>query len=103
MSGTIRVGSPGAAAPGAEAPGAVEAPGAAEALRIEHLEVSYRVARRERKVVSDVSFAIRRGESYGLVGESGCGKSTVAFAAIRYLARNGRVSGGRISIDGRDL
>jgi peptide/nickel transport system ATP-binding protein len=74
-----------------------------EALRIEHLEVSFRVGQRERKVVSDVSFAIRRGESYGLVGESGCGKSTVAFAAIRYLARNGRVSGGRIWVDGRDL
>ena len=73
------------------------------ALRIEHLEVSFRVGRRERKVVSDVSFAIGRGESYGLVGESGCGKSTVAFAAIRYLARNGRVSGGRIWIDGQDL
>ena len=54
-------------------------------------------------MLSDVSFAIRRGESYGLVGESGCGKSTVAFAAIRYLARNGRVSGGRIWVDGRDL
>jgi peptide/nickel transport system ATP-binding protein len=111
MSGTIRVESqgtaaqgtaaPGAATPGAEAPAAAAPP--AEPLRIEHLEVSYRVARRERKVVSDVSFAIRRGESYGLVGESGCGKSTVAFAAIRYLARNGRVSGGRILIDGRDL
>ena len=74
-----------------------------EALRIEHLEVSFRVGRRERKVVSDVSFAIRRGEAYGLVGESGCGKSTVAFAAIRYLARNGRVSGGRIWVDGQDL
>jgi peptide/nickel transport system ATP-binding protein len=81
---------------------AADAP-AAEALRIEHLEVSFRVGRSERKVVSDVSFAIRRGESYGLVGESGCGKSTVAFAAIRYLARNGRVSGGRIWVDGRDL
>ena len=76
---------------------------AGDALRIEHLEVSYRVGRRERKVVSDVNFTIRRGESYGLVGESGCGKSTVAFAAIRYLARNGRVSGGRIWVDGRDL
>jgi peptide/nickel transport system ATP-binding protein len=74
-----------------------------DALRIEHLEVSFRVGQHERKVVSDVSFAIRRGESYGLVGESGCGKSTVAFAAIRYLARNGRVSGGRIWVDGRDL
>lgn len=81
--------------PGARAP--------ADALRIEHLEVCYRVGRRERKVVSDVSLAIRRGESYGLVGESGCGKSTVAFAAVRYLAHNGRVSGGRIWVDGQDL
>jgi peptide/nickel transport system ATP-binding protein len=74
-----------------------------DALRIEHLDVVYRVGRRERRVLSDLSLAIRRGESYGLVGESGCGKSTAAFAAIRYLARNGRVSGGRILVDGRDL
>jgi len=96
MSGAIRLKTPATAAPAVDASGE-------DALRIEHLEVSFRVGRRERKVVSDVSFAIRRGESYGLVGESGCGKSTVAFAAIRYLARNGRVSGGRIWIDGRDL
>jgi peptide/nickel transport system ATP-binding protein len=74
-----------------------------DALRIEQLDVAYRVGRRERRVLSDLSLAIRRGESYGLVGESGCGKSTAAFAAIRYLARNGRVSGGRILVDGRDL
>ena len=74
-----------------------------EALRIEHLDVRFRVGRRERRVLTDLSLNIRRGESYGLVGESGCGKSTVAFAAIRYLARNGVVSGGRILVDGRDL
>jgi peptide/nickel transport system ATP-binding protein len=79
------------------------APVADDALRLERLEVSFRVGRRERRVIGDLSLAIRRGESYGLVGESGCGKSTVAFAAIRYLARNGRVSGGRILVDGRDL
>jgi peptide/nickel transport system ATP-binding protein len=73
------------------------------ALSIEHLDVVYRVGKRERRVLTDLSLAIRRGESYGLVGESGCGKSTAAFAAIRYLARNGRVSNGRILVDGRDL
>jgi len=74
-----------------------------DALRIEHLDVLYRVGRRERRVLTDLCLRIGRGESYGLVGESGCGKSTAAFAAIRYLARNGRVSRGRILVDGQDL
>jgi peptide/nickel transport system ATP-binding protein len=43
------------------------------------------------------------GESFGLVGESGCGKSTAAYAALRYLPRNGRVSGGSIKVAGEDL
>ena len=46
---------------------------------------------------------IRRGEAYGLVGESGCGKSTAALAALRYLPRNGKVKSGKISVGGRDL
>jgi len=75
----------------------------ADALRIEHLDVLYRVGRRARRVLTDLCLTIRRGETYGLVGESGCGKSTAAFAAIRYLARNGLVSRGRILVDGRDL
>ena len=75
----------------------------ADALRFEDVSVTYRTGRLERRVLTGVSLSIGRGESYGLVGESGCGKSTAAFAAIRYLARNGRVSGGRIWVDGRDL
>ena len=58
---------------------------------------------RDLVTVRDVSFRIGRGESYGLVGESGSGKSTIALAVVRYLARNGRVSQGRIAIDGRDV
>jgi peptide/nickel transport system ATP-binding protein len=53
--------------------------------------------------VRDVSFRIARGESYGLVGESGSDKSTIALAVVRYLARNGRISRGGIVIDGRDV
>jgi peptide/nickel transport system ATP-binding protein len=74
-----------------------------DALTVENLEISYRVRGRQIRVVRDVSFRVGRGESYGLVGESGNGKSTVALAIVRYLARNGRVTGGRIAIDGRDV
>jgi peptide/nickel transport system ATP-binding protein len=73
------------------------------ALQIENLEVVYRVGARERRVISDLSLAIQPGESYGLVGESGCGKSTAALAAVRYLARNGCINRGRILVDGRNL
>jgi peptide/nickel transport system ATP-binding protein len=76
---------------------------AAAALSVEHLAVSYRVGAYQRRAVTDLSFVIRPGECYGLVGESGCGKSTVALSAVRYLPRNARIEGGRILIDGRDL
>ncbi len=52
-------------------------------------------------MLQDVSFRVRRGEAYGLVGESGCGKSTVAMAALRYLPRNGKVKAGKISSPAR--
>lgn len=73
-----------------------------DALRIEHLDVAYTARGRERTVLDDLSFRIPAGGSYGLVGESGCGKSTAALAAVRYLARNARIRGGRILIDGTD-
>jgi peptide/nickel transport system ATP-binding protein len=77
--------------------------GASDALTLSHVDISYRVRRAQQRVVRDVSFHVARGESFGLVGESGCGKSTIALAVVRYLARNGSVSGGRIDIDGRDV
>src|SRR5579871_2412825 len=71
-------------------------------LRVEHLEVTHRVRGNDRRALRDVSFQIGRRESFGLVGESGSGKSTVALALTRYLPRNGRVTGGQISINGQD-
>ncbi|MCI0634398.1 MAG: ABC transporter ATP-binding protein [Actinobacteria bacterium] len=73
------------------------------ALELRHLDVVYTVRGRDRQVLRGVSLEIGRGESYGLVGESGCGKSTAALAIVRYLARNGRVSGGSITVAGRDV
>jgi peptide/nickel transport system ATP-binding protein len=75
----------------------------APALAIADLDVAYKVRGREREVLRGVSFQIAPGESYGLVGESGCGKSTTALAVVRYLPRNGRVRGGSISVGGRDV
>ena len=82
------------------APAAVAAP---HALELTDLEVAYRVRGIWRPVLRGVTFNIAEGESYGLVGESGCGKSTAAFAIVRYLPRNGRVSSGSIKVAGEDL
>ena len=78
------------------------APERTNALDVANVDVAYRVRGKDRSVLRDVSFQIRKGESYGLVGESGSGKSTMALALMRYLPRNGRVRSGAITIDGRD-
>jgi peptide/nickel transport system ATP-binding protein len=82
------------------APTAVAAP---PALELKDLEVAYRVRGIWRPVLRGVTFSVADGESYGLVGESGCGKSTAAYAIVRYLPRNGRVSSGSIHVAGEDL
>jgi peptide/nickel transport system ATP-binding protein len=78
-------------------------PRGAETLVFDHVDVSYRVRGISRRVLRGLSFAIGRGEAYGLVGESGCGKSTAALAAVRYLPRNGEVGAGRILVNGDDI
>ena len=75
----------------------------ADALELRDLDVAYRVRGRDRQVLRGVTLSVRRGEAYGLVGESGCGKSTAALAVVQYLPRNGRVRSGEIRIDGRDV
>jgi peptide/nickel transport system ATP-binding protein len=74
-----------------------------DALRVEHLNVAYRVRGVDQLTVRDVNFHIGRHESFGLVGESGCGKSTTALAISRYLPTNGRITSGRVSVGGHDL
>lgn len=76
---------------------------AANALELHDLSVAYRVNGRNRAVLRNLSLTIGQGEAYGLVGESGCGKSTVALTVVRYLPRNGSITGGAISLDGQDV
>lgn len=77
--------------------------GVVPALSIQDLEMSYIVRGHPRSVLRGVSFDVMPGEAYGLVGESGCGKSTTAYSALRYLPSNGRITGGRILAGGQDL
>jgi peptide/nickel transport system ATP-binding protein len=81
-------------------PAAVET---ANALELRDLDVVYRVRGRDRQVLRGITLSVGRGEAYGLVGESGCGKSTAALAIVQYLPRNGRVRNGQILIDDRDV
>ncbi len=79
------------------------APAQEAALKIDGLEMSYVVRNSPRKVLRGVTFEVRPGEAYGLVGESGCGKSTTAYAALRYLPGNGRIDAGTVTSDGQEL
>jgi peptide/nickel transport system ATP-binding protein len=84
-------------------PPGTPAPTPPAALKVEDLSLAYVVRGIPRPVLRGVSFEVRPGESYGLVGESGCGKSTTAYAAVRYLPRNGIITGGRILVSGDDI
>jgi peptide/nickel transport system ATP-binding protein len=72
-------------------------------LEFRDVRISYLLRAGELNVVPGLTFALGRGEALGLVGESGCGKSTVALAIMRYLGRAGRVQGGQILFEGQDL
>ena len=75
----------------------------APVLKLENVAVAYKVRGGEIEAVQDVSFDIHRGESYGIVGESGCGKSTVAWSIVNFLGANGYVKRGKILFQGQNL
>jgi peptide/nickel transport system ATP-binding protein len=72
-------------------------------LDITDLSISFFTRLREIPAVMDFSAKIMPGEALGLVGESGCGKSTVALGVMQDLGVNGRIVGGSIKFKGRDL
>jgi oligopeptide/dipeptide ABC transporter ATP-binding protein len=72
-------------------------------LSVEDLEVRFWTDRGTIHAVNGVSFDLAPGETLGIVGESGCGKSVTALATLGILPRAGRVSAGRIAYEGRDL
>lgn len=77
---------------------------AEEILRVTNLSVGYGQGDGGVKtVVHDVSLSVRRGEIHGLIGESGSGKTQTAWSVLRLLPEGGRITGGSIVFDGKDL
>ncbi len=72
-------------------------------LEVDNLSIAYKTRKGLVPAVKDVSFKIRQGETVGVAGESGCGKSTIAFAIVNFLGTNGLITGGRIVFEGREL
>ncbi len=79
------------------------ATGSAAALDVRDLEVTFHRRGRRLPVLKGVTMRIEKGQAYGLVGESGCGKTTLAMAAMRYLASNGTLDNGSVLVDGQDV
>ncbi len=74
-----------------------------ELLRLEHLSIQYKVEDGYLSAVKDVSLGIQRGEVFAMVGESGCGKSTVAQSIMRLSLDHNEQIAGKIIFKGKDL
>jgi len=72
-------------------------------LEVNDLSVGYRTAGGMQLAVDGVSFCVDRGGSLGLVGESGCGKTTIGMALMRLLAANAEIVSGQIRFEGQNL
>jgi len=72
-------------------------------LSVDDLRVEFSTRRGTVYAVNGITFEVAAGETLGIVGESGCGKSVTSLAVLGLLARNGRVRTGRAMFGGRDL
>ncbi len=72
-------------------------------LRVGNAAISYETRYGDVEAVRDVSFEVHRAQTFGVVGESGCGKSTVAFGIVDFLGPNGKIVGGSIKFQGQEL
>ena len=72
-------------------------------IEVDHLKTYFDTRSGTVRAVDDVSWKLEKGESLGLAGESGCGKTATALSIIRLLPKNGRVIDGHIQYAGKDL
>jgi len=74
-----------------------------EVLKVTDLNMHYETLSGNVTAVKEVSFTVHEGESFGLVGESGCGKTSVAMSLLQLQADNAKISSGSINLDGKEL
>jgi len=72
-------------------------------LEVKNLNMSYKTIDGNVDAVKDISFTVKQGESFGLVGESGCGKTSVAMSLLQLQADNGKITSGEIIFDGQNI
>ena len=72
-------------------------------LKIKNLSTEYHTLEGNVKAVDDISFSVKKGEALGVVGESGCGKSTVMKSILKLLPKNGKISSGKIIYKDQDI
>jgi peptide/nickel transport system ATP-binding protein len=80
-----------------------ERPASGPLLDVRDLTVDYLTPRGPARAVDRVSFSVAPGEVFGLAGESGCGKSTVAHAIMRLIKTPGQISGRTLLFQGQDI
>ncbi len=72
-------------------------------LKVENLKINFFTRKGKVYAVDDISFSLKKGETLGLVGESGCGKTTTFLGLMKMVPTPGKITGGRILIDGKDI
>jgi peptide/nickel transport system ATP-binding protein len=72
-------------------------------LKVENLKINFFTRKGIVYAVDDISFTLKKGETLGLVGESGCGKTTTVLGLMKMVPTPGEIIGGRILIDGKDI
>ena len=72
-------------------------------LEVKNLNMSYKTIDGMVEAVKNVSFSVKEGEAFGIVGESGCGKTSVAMSLLQLQADNGYITSGEIIFNGKDI